>query len=358
MKQQTPPLEDIRKQIDEIDDQLVRLLNERASAAQQVRIAKSGAPKFNVPREAEVLRRVRAHSPGPLPEETLKAVFREIISGCLSLQQQLRVSYLGPEGTFSEEAARQRFGVMAEFVPHATLDETLRAAETGAADVAVLPIENSNEGSVGRTLDLLLDTPLTICDEMQLHVHHQVMSKAPKLQHVKEVAAHPQALAQCRAWLAAHLPHASQTPASSNSEAARRAADHPGCAAIASRRAAELHRLTILASDVEDDPSNTTRFIVLGGTRPKPTGTDKTSLVCVVPNAPGALTGALAVLSEHDINMVKLESRPARSRTWEYVFYIDIEGHQSDDVAAQALRQLKKHAAFVKVIGSYPKEVL
>lgn len=350
-------LDELRKQIDDVDSKLVQLLNKRAKVAQQIGVAKQSGAKFSPAREATLIRRLRRQNDGPLPNAALTAVMREVISGCLGLEQTLRVSYLGPAGTYSEEAARARFGHAADLVPRGSIDEAVAVAEKGSADVALIPVENTTEGAVGRTLDILLETPLTICDEVTLPIRHQLMSQSASLQGITEVIAHPQALAQCRQWLAVHLPHAVQIPAASNGEAARRAAASKNAAATASRRAAELNRLNIIAENIEDDPANTTRFLALGHAPASPTGADKTSLVCATPNTPGALLAALQAIAKEDVNMVKLESRPARSLAWEYVFYIDIEGHQDEPQVAKALRALKKHAAFLKILGSYPKAI-
>jgi chorismate mutase/prephenate dehydratase len=357
MRAQSKNLDELREQIDSIDSKLVQLLNERARIAQQVGAAKQSGVKFSPTRETALIRRLYQQNTGPLPNAALAAVMREVISGCLGLEQALRVSYLGPAGTYSEEAVRARFGHAVTLMPCSSIDEAVVAAEKGNADIALVPVENTTEGSVGQTLDVLLSSPLTICDEVMLPIHHQLVGRMSSLKEVQSVSAHPQALAQCRTWLAQHLPHARQIPASSNGEAAQLAAKSKTQAAIAGKRAAELHELPILAKNIEDDPSNTTRFLVLGNIPTKPTGSDKTSLVCATPNTPGALLATLQAIAKECINMVKLESRPARSQAWEYVFYIDIEGHQEEPHVAQALRTLKKHAAFVKVLGSYPKAV-
>lgn len=357
MKPTTPILSALRSRIDELDEQLVELLNERAKVAQRVGGAKKGAIKFSPSREAEVIAHIKSVNDGPLTDKTLEAVAREVISGCLNLERPMRVSYLGPEGTYSEEAARSRFGAMAALMPSTSIDDAVSAVEKGNADVAVVPIENSTEGSVNRTLDLLLKTSLQACDEIRLPIRHQLLSNEGQLGAITEVVAHPQSLAQCREWLARHMPSAILRAVASNGEAAWIAAREAGRAAIASKRAAKLYGLTVLAANIEDDPANTTRFLVLGAAATEPTGTDKTSLVCSVPNKAGTLHGLLAILADHGVNMVKLESRPARHGLWDYVFYIDIDGHRDDEHVAVALDLLQKQAAFVKIIGSYPKVV-
>jgi chorismate mutase / prephenate dehydratase len=347
---------ELRKQIDQTDAQIVALLNQRATLALAVGSAKKGATKFRPTREAAVIKQAQAASKA-FPKPALAAVYREIISACLNLEQAMRVAYLGPAGTYSEEAAQARFGSSASYVPCSTLDEAVRTVEAGKADVAVVPIENSTEGAVNRTLDLLRETTLQICDELFLPIHHQLLGKAPSLKAVQTVVAHPQALAQCREWLAQHLPHAAQQAASSNGEAARLANEDVSIAAIAGRRAAVLNGLSILAEDIEDDSDNTTRFLVLGRAETQPSGADKTSLLWSVANQPGTLVELLAILQSHGVNMVKLESRPADSGLWEYVFYVDVEGHIQDAPLQAALDQIKQKAHTLKVLGSYPKAV-
>lgn len=349
-------LQDLRAHIDNLDDQLVHLLNERAQLAQQVGGVKGSAIKFSPSREAAIMRRLIATNRGPLSDAALTAIYREIIGSCLNLEQGMRISYLGPAGTYSEEAAIARFGTMVTAIPSASIDEAFQVVEAGSADVAVVPVENSTEGSVGRTLDLLLQAPLQICDEIYMPIHHQLLSNSGT-ESITQVIAHPQALAQCREWLSRHVPTAALIPAASNSEAARTASATEGAAAIASLRAAKLYGLAIAAENIEDDPSNATRFLVVGKIFTKPTGADKTSLVCSVPNRAGSLQELLAVFAEQRINMVKLESRPATHGFWEYVFYIDLDGHKEDKLIARAITLLAQRATFIKVIGSYPKAV-
>ncbi len=348
-------LQELRDQIDQTDAQIVELLNKRAKLAQAVGEVKGGGVKFAPAREAQVIATLLRANTGPFTDESLTAVYREIIACCLSLEQPMRISYLGPEGTYSEEAARRRFGAPAQLVPCATLDEVLLAAEKGQADVAVLPVENSTEGAVNRTLDLLLETKLQIIGEVDLAIHHQLLSKAQSLNSIEVVAAHPQALAQCREWLQRHLPDGEQRAVNSNAEAAKIAADDPSVAAIAGRQAAARYDLPIMAADIEDERDNTTRFLLVGGMPADPTGNDKTSLVCSVVNRPGALGELVAVLSDAGINMTKLGSRPTSTGVWDYVFYIDIDGHKEDAAVAAALQKLTDQTLFTKILGSYPK---
>jgi chorismate mutase/prephenate dehydratase len=346
----------LRGEIDRVDDELAALLERRAALAQKIGGLKHGAPAYRPEREAEVLRRV-AQNPGVLPAERLAAVFREIISACRSLEEAIRVSYLGPEGTFSEQAVRKHFGRAVEALPAASVDEAFRRAESGAAQFTVVPAENSTEGAVGRTLDLLLATPLRICGEIELRVQQNLLSRADKISSIKKIYSHAQSLAQCNGWLTQHLGAVERIPVTSNAEAARRAADEALAAAIAGDAAAERYQLGVLARAIEDDPNNTTRFLVLGNLEPAPTGKDRTSLVVSAENKPGAVHALLTPLAQHRVSMTRIESRPAKARSalWEYLFFIDVEGHQKDAPVAKALAELQRLAPFLKVLGSYPK---
>jgi chorismate mutase/prephenate dehydratase len=346
----------LRGEIDRVDDELAALLERRAALAQKIGGLKHGAPAYRPEREAEVLRRV-AQNARVLPAERLAAVFREIISACRSLEEAIRVSYLGPEGTFSEQAVRKHFGRAVDALPSASVDEAFRRAESGAAQFTVVPAENSTEGAVGRTLDLLLATPLRICGEIELRVQQNLLSRADKISSIKKIYSHAQSLAQCNGWLTQHLPAVERIPVTSNAEAARRAADEAGAAAIAGDAAAERYQLGVLARAIEDDPNNTTRFLVLGNLEPAPTGKDRTSLVVSAENKPGAVHALLTPLAQHRVSMTRIESRPAKARSalWEYLFFIDVEGHQKDAPVAKALGELQRLAPFLKVLGSYPK---
>jgi len=348
---------ELRRTIDKLDRRIVALINQRAGLAQEIGRSKGGGVKYRPSREDQVIRNVLAANDGPLAGEAIVAAYREIIAGCLSLEQPLRVSYLGPAGTYSEEAARKRFGTVAELVPCATLDESLATAEKEQTDVAVLPVENSTEGPVNRTLDLLMATSLGVVGEIELPIHHQLLTKAKKIADIETVAAHPQALAQCHGWLQQHLPHAHHQAMNSNAEAAEAAASQPRMAAIAGLLAAKQYDLPILARNIEDDSSNTTRFLVLSSTPTQSTGHDKTSLICSVPNRPGSLGKLIAVLANAGVNMTKLTSRPSPTGLWDYVFYIDLGGHRDDPAVARALDGLTAHASFVRILGSYPREV-
>jgi chorismate mutase/prephenate dehydratase len=342
-----------RAEIDAIDAELVARLSRRAELAREIGRLKGDGPVYRPEREAEVLRKVRAANPGPLSAEAIGRVFAEVISACRALEQPLHVAYLGPEGTFTELALHRQFGHGVDAVPCASIDEVFRQVETGAAHYAVVPVENSTEGAVGRTLDLLLATPLRVCAEVVLPIHHSVMGKG-SLEGVSRVYSHPQSLAQCQAWLARHLPEAERMPVASNAQAARLASlDATGCA-IGPANAAERYGLALLATNVEDHASNRTRFLVVGDQDTAPTGADQTSLVMSAPNRPGAMHALLGPLAKHGVSMSRIESRPARLGTWEYMFYVDVVGHARDPSVAAALAELRALAPFLKVLGSYP----
>ncbi len=350
-------LSEIRAKIDALDSRLVELLSARAKLAQQAWQAKGNASAYKPEREAQVLRRVRALNKGPLPAAGLTRLFTEIMSVCRALEEQMAVAYLGPEGTFSQEAVVRHFGSSAGGRPLATIDEVFRAVESGESAYGVVPVENSTEGAVGRTLDLLLNTSARICGEVMLPVRQNLMSNAKRRGDIRTVYSHTQSLAQCQQWLSRHLPEAERVAVVSNAEAARLAARDRRSAAIASRTAASLYGLKLLARNIEDDPKNTTRFAVIGTEAVLPSGRDKTSLILSTRNVPGAVHDLLTPLARHGVSMTRLESRPARTGRWEYVFYIDIEGHQQEPRVAKALAALGRKAAFVKVLGSYPAAV-
>ena len=345
-------IEKLRAEIDKLDDELAALLQRRAALAQRIGGLKHGAPAYRPEREAQILRRV-GQTAGPLSAERVAAVFREVISACRGLEEAIRVSYLGPEGTFSEQAVRKHFGRAVEALPSASVDDAFRRAESGAAQFTVVPVENSTEGAVGRTLDLLLATPLRICGEIELRVQQNLLSNSKE---IKRVYSHAQSLAQCNGWLSQNLPGVERVPVTSNAEAARRAADEAGAAAIAGEAAAERYQLGVLARSIEDDPNNTTRFLVLGNIDPAPTGRDRTSIVASVENKPGAVHALLTPLAEHRVSMSRIESRPSRAKSamWEYVFFIDLAGHQKDAAVSRALAALREKAPFLKILGSYP----
>jgi chorismate mutase/prephenate dehydratase len=355
---------DIRKlrvAIDAVDAELLALLDRRAALVRKVGELKDGAPAYRPERESEILRRVaeRSRDAGArdgLPPAYAVGVFREIISACRALEQPLRVAYLGPQGTFSEQAVRQHFGARVAAEPAATIDEVFRSAESGASHFAVAPAENSTDGVVGRTLDLLLTTPLRICGEIELRVRQNLLSRAKGVRQIGKIYSHAQSLAQCNGWLNQHVPAAERVQVGSNAEAARRAAKEKGAAAIAGESAAALYKLKVLARGIEDDPNNTTRFLVLGQVDAGPTGRDRTSLAMSAENRPGAVHALLTPIAANGVSMSRIESRPAKARSarWEYVFFIDLEGHQTDAKVAAAIAELRQRAPFLKVLGSYP----
>lgn len=349
-------IRELRVGIDALDVELLALLNRRAALVREVGELKDGKRVYRPEREIEILRRVAGAKGGALPAAAVTAVFREIISACRALEQEIRVSYLGPQGTFSEQAVRQHFGHAVGAEPAASIDEAFRSAESGATQFAVVPAENSTDGVVGRTLDLLLTTPLRICGEIDLRVKQNLLSKMKGMKEIKKIYSHAQSLAQCNGWLGRNLPNAERIPVGSNAEAARRAAKEKGAAAIAGEAAAALYRLKVLGSGIEDDPNNTTRFLVLGQIDPAATGKDRTSLVMSAENKPGAVHALLSPIAANGVSMSRIESRPAKARSarWEYVFFIDLEGHQSDARLCAAIGELKPRAPFFKILGSYP----
>lgn len=353
-------LNKLRSEIDALDVDILARLNARAALARKVGSLKVGQA-YRPEREAEVLRRIIAINEGPLPDEVAARLFREIMSACLALERPITVAYLGPKGTFSERAAIKQFGEGAETVPQSSIDEVYRSVESGGADFGVVPVENSTEGAVGRSLDLMPQTPLKTCGEVLLRIHHHLMAtSAADLKDIKRVFSHGQSLAQCHEWLNANLAHAERVAVSSNAEAARKASLEPHSAAVAGETAAEHYGLTLLASNIEDEPNNTTRFLVLGNYEPKPsaTGKDKTSLVLSAANRAGAVYEMLTPFAKRGVSMSKFESRPSKVAVWEYLFFVDIDGHQQDANVADALAELRKIAGYVKVLGSYPAAVI
>lgn len=352
-------LKQCRDKIDAIDLQLLQLVNERAQLAREIGGLKDDGVIYRPEREAQVLRRLMAHNQGPLSAEAVTAIFRGVMSNCRALEKELSVAFLGPKGTYSEEAAIKQFGEAAKPTECVSIDEVFRVVETGEADYGVVPVENSTEGAIGRTLDLLMSTSLQICGEIELPVHHQLLSTHSQLTDVRVVYSHAQSLAQCHEWLNKHLPFARREAVASNAEAARLAqSGEEGVAAIASARACALFGLDVLASNIEDDPKNTTRFLVLSKHAVAPSGKDKTSLFVATKNIPGAVLALLEPLAEHGVSMTKLESRPSKIGLWEYVFFIDIEGHASNEKVKQALMALEKCASILKVLGSYPVAII
>ena len=348
-----------RNAIDAIDQQILGLLNERAIHARAIGELKGTGAVYRPEREAQVLRRIKDLNEGPLPDEGVARLFREVMSECLAVERPLTIAYLGPMGTFTQMAAIKHFGHAAVTIPCTTVDDSVRMVEAWQADYVVAPVENSTEGSVGRTLDLLVNTPLRACGEVVLRIHHHLLSVSGSLKKVKKVYAHAQALAQCQYWLNTHLGSDVQRVAvSSNGEAARLAQLDENVAAIASQTAAEIYGLTKIAENIEDEPNNTTRFLVLGHQDTTASGKDKTTLIVSAPNQVGMLHRVIEPLTRAGISLTKFESRPSRTGLWEYLFFIDIEGHELDERVQAALANLRETAAFMKVVGSYPMAVL
>jgi chorismate mutase/prephenate dehydratase len=345
---------ELRDRIDALDDQLLALLNERGRLAQEVGHAKNGASIYRPEREAQVVRRLQAANAGPLPKESVSRLFKEIMSACRSLEQPMTVSYLGPEGTFSEAATVKQFGGSVQGMPVTSFDEVFRAVELEQAHYGVVPVENSTEGAIGRSLDLLLTTPLSICGEVVLRVRQNLLRKDGGLDAIRVIYSHAQSLGQCQGWLNAHLPGVERIAVSSNAEAARLAAEQPDAVAIAGEIAAGHYDLVIVAPGIEDDAGNTTRFLVLGRDVTAPSGKDKTSLAVYVKNKPGALLELIEPFARMGVGLSKLESRPARSGSWEYVFFIDLDGHRQESKVAEAIKEAAGHALSLKVLGSYP----
>jgi chorismate mutase/prephenate dehydratase len=362
-----PALELIRERIDAIDAELHALINERALLAQQVGISKHASGHvvdfYRPEREAQVLRMALERNQagrGPLRDEEILRLFREIMSACLAQQEPLKVGFLGPEGTFTQQAVHKQFGHSVRALPLTSIEEVFHEVEAGTADFGVVPIENSSEGTVNNTLDMFLTSPLGICGEVELRVHHNLMGRMAALGDVQRICAHPQALAQCRGWLSENFPAVEKVPVSSNAEGARRARDEDGTAAIGPMAAAELYGLNVLVPEIEDRADNTTRFLVIGRKAFPPSGQDKTTLLVsgAHTDAPGALFRLLEPLAKHGISMTRIESRPSRRRKWDYVFFIDVEGHAASEPLATALGQLKGQASLCRVLGSYPRAIL
>jgi chorismate mutase / prephenate dehydratase len=355
-------LEDIRARIDAIDKDLLALISERAQLATEVAKLKGsddGEVVFYRPeREAQVLRKIIEYNKGPVADEEMARLFREIMSACLALEQQLQVAYLGPEATFTQSAALKHFGHSVKTMAQASIAEVFREVESGSCQYGVVPIENSIEGAVNHTLDMLINSSLKICGEVHLRIHHNLISKAAELKTIKRVYSHQQSLAQCRSWLDNNLMQAERIALSSNAEAAKRALEDEQAAAIAGEVAAEHYHLSILATNIEDEANNTTRFLVLGQNNTPASGNDKTSILFANANEPGALQKTLACFADNNVDMSRIESRPSRQGMWEYVFFVDIDGHVEDELIVQVLQQLKQHALMTKVLGSYPCAVI
>jgi chorismate mutase / prephenate dehydratase len=353
----------VRSRIDAVDEQIQLLLNERAKLAQLVGISKNAEGRtvdfYRPEREAQVLRMALDRNTGPLRNEEIVRLFREIMSACLAQQEPLKVAFLGPEGTFTQQAVLKHFGHSVRSLPLPSVDEVFHEVEAGSVDFGVVAIENSTEGMVINTLDRFINSSVKICGEIELRIHHSLMGRVASLREVKRVCAHQQALAQCRAWLDENLPDAERMPVTSNAEGARRARDEKGTAAIAGETAAAVYGLELLAKEIEDRSDNTTRFFVLGRKLFESSGDDRTTLLVSVAHtdSSGALFRLLEPLSRYKVNMTRIESRPSHRRKWDYVFFIDIDGHAADKPVAKALAALKERASLFRVLGSYPRAV-
>jgi chorismate mutase/prephenate dehydratase len=348
-------LPELRKHIDEIDTQIIELLNQRADYVHQVGEVKkaTGSSIYAPDREEQLLQSLVQKSKGRLPAKSIRAIYREIMSASLAREKDLCIAYLGPEATWTHQAARSKFGASVGYSAQASIRDVFSEVERGRADYGVVPIENSTEGAVNYTLDVFIDSQLRICAQILLKIENNLIANIPR-EEIRRVYSHPQVFGQCRQWLQHHLPHAELVEVSSTTRAAALARENPNSAALAGRMAAEVYGLNILEASVQDSPNNTTRFLVIGHETCPPTGCDKTSLMFSVQDKPGALFAALEPLNRWEISMSKIESRPSKRKAWEYVFFVDIAGHCKDDTVVQALEELQKHCTFVKILGSYP----
>jgi len=359
-------LQEFRDQIDDIDQQLLALFNRRASCAvsvAEVKRAASAHPEdainfFRPDREAQVIKRIKADNRGPLSDDEVGRLIREVMSACLALEQPLKIAYLGPEGTFTQSAALKHFGHSVTTVPMSSIPDVFNSVDSGHSNYGLVPVENSTEGVISHTLDMFIDSSLKVCGEVEIRIHHHLVNQSQDITQIKHIFSHQQSFAQCRRWLDQNFPGLERIPVSSNAEAARLAKEDPTAAAICGYPAVEIFDLKICFESIEDLSDNTTRFVIIGHEDIDPSGADKTSLLISTKNYPGALLGLLQPLANNGISMNKIESRPAPERKWEYVFFIDIDGHQRDKDVEQALKELKQQAALLKVLGSYPKASL
>ena len=350
-------LKKLRRKIDRIDGNIIRLLNERASVTLEIGGLKSKKtkPSFSPDREAQIYQRLtKANKKGLLKNNTIKAIYREIMSGSLALQNPPRIAYLGPEATFTHIAALNKFGKSLDYLECNSIADVFTEVERGRADYGVVPIENSTEGAVNHTLDMFIDSDLAICSESYLSIRHNLLSKSKRLSSIKQVYSHQQVFAQCRIWLETNLPQAKLIPCESTTVAARYASVGKGRAAIASKLAAEKSGLKIQAASIEDSAHNITRFLIIGRQQAERTGADKTSIVFSMQDKAGALHNVLIPLKRSKINLTKIESRPSKKKAWKYYFFVDLQGHIEDKKVQQALKQLEKSCKYFKMLGSYP----
>jgi chorismate mutase/prephenate dehydratase len=349
-------LKDLRKKIDDIDKNILGLLNKRAEIAVEIgKTKQSKHLRIHSPaREREVLTRLRENNPGPFPNEAVRLIYEEILSASLALQQPLQVAYLGPSATFTHLAASRQFGSSTEYLPESTIREVFESVTRGKAQYGVVPIENSTEGVVNYTLDMFIDSDLKIAFEIMLPITHNLLSKSGKKSEMKKIYSHPQARAQCRNWLDRNYPGIPIVEELSTAAAAKRVSRDATSAAVASELAASVYKLKFIEKGIEDNKTNYTRFLVIARESPGKTGNDKTSIMCSVKDKPGALYLLLRPFARHKINLTKIESRPSRRKAWEYLFFVDMEGHLEDKGVKKAIKDLKKECLFLKVLGSYP----
>lgn len=355
-------LQSLRTQIDTIDEQLLTLFNRRAECAIQVAESKKQELKegetlqfFRPDREAQVIKRIQKLNQGPLSDKEAGRLIREVMSACLALEQPLKIAYLGPEGTFTQAAALKHFGNSVDTVAMSCIPDVFSAVQAGHADFGLVPVENSTEGVISHTLDMFIQSDLKVCGEVEIRIHHQLANLSQNTRNITRIYSHQQSFAQCRNWLDLNYPTIERIPVNSNAEAARLASKDNSAAAICGVQAVEIFGLKVCHKNIEDLSNNTTRFVVIGDMEVAPSGMDKTSILMSAHNQPGALLALLKPLAEFGISMNKIESRPSPNRLWEYVFFVDIDGHQQDQNVMQALRELKRHAALFKILGSYPK---
>jgi chorismate mutase / prephenate dehydratase len=357
-------LKALRGKIDAIDSEIERLISARAQCAHDVAMVKKAQGEaaihyYRPEREAQVLRKIMENNPGPLSNEEMARLFREIMSACLALEHPVRVAYLGPEGTFTQQAALKHFGRSAVCVPMAAIDDVFREVEAGAVEFGVVPVENSSEGVVNHTLDTFFESGLKVCGEVALRIHHHLLvSDVTKTDSISRIYSHSQSLAQCRKWLDSRYPKADRVAVSSNAEAAKRVKGEWNAAAIAGEMAAELYGLKIQAEKIEDRPDNATRFLIIGNQDVPPSGNDKTSLIISMHNEPGALYNLLEPFRTYKVDLTSVESRPSKTGNWNYVFFIDFTGHREDENVQTALKEIGERASDLKMLGSYPKAVL
>jgi chorismate mutase/prephenate dehydratase len=359
-------LEKLRDRIDAIDKQLLELFNQRAGCAVDVAAIKrernqasdESVDFFRPDREAQVIKRIKSLNNGPLSDDEVGRLIREVMSACLALEQPLKIAYLGPEGTFTQSAALKHFGHSVSTIPMSSIPDVFSSVESGHADYGLVPVENSTEGVISHTLDMFIDSSLKVCGEVEIRVHHHLAMRSQNVSAIRHIYSHQQSFAQCRRWLDQNFPGIERIPVSSNAEAARLASVEDDAAAICGLPAVEIFDLKICYQNIEDLSDNTTRFVIIGRQQVGPSGNDKTSLLISTKNIPGALLGLLQPLADHRISMNKIESRPAQGHKWAYVFFIDVDGHQQDQNVIEAFNELKQQAALFKILGSYPKASL